>query len=412
MTARRVGIVIAAVAAAVIAVATLTPGTVAANPGSYDPRCRICGPLTGVDVIGNLLLFIPLGIGLAVAGVARSKVATIGAIASISIELMQIVIPGRDPSIIDVISNTLGAFTGAVFGAHWRLFVLPTKRESTVLAVGSGAVYIAIVAFVSWALGPSLPDTSWYLERAIGTKLRPTGHVIDARASNEPMIGDTLTNVPTVRRDLLDGKRVSVTAEIAPGSTQATSFIQILSTSLDDIVTIDRRHDDAAFFSRMRGSDVRLQRIGVRLPGFFTAASKPDTVKLSGARVGASLELEGERNGHTSSTSLALTPSLGWAFFVPMRDGITGSMAIAGFAWTVLLVLPFAYWAACAARMAPSALRWHLTRVVVVAAATGLVPILFSVGPGHWWEWIAGGVGLLLGQIVGLVQKPTREVGD
>ena len=66
------------VAMLAIAVATLMPAAVQANPGNYDPRCRMCGPLTGIDLLGNLLLFAPLGIGLAIAGVRRRTAVWLG----------------------------------------------------------------------------------------------------------------------------------------------------------------------------------------------------------------------------------------------------------------------------------------------------------------------------------------------
>ena len=397
------GRAITIVAALAIAVATLTPAAVQANPGNYDPRCRMCGPLTGVDLIGNLLLFVPLGVGLAIAGARRRTAVRIGAAFSLVVELLQlIVVPGRDPALTDLVANTLGTFVGVVVGGHWRTLIFPAQRASDRLALASGAAYLAVVMAVCWALGPSLPEGSWYLERGIGTRLRPSGQVLDARASNEPIIGDTMTSVPSVRRELLSGARVSVSAAVAPGPAQSTSLMQIITPSLDNIITIDRRGDDAAFFSRMRASDVRLQRVGVQLPGFF-ASSNGDTVRLAGARVGPRLEIAGERGGRASANALLLTPALGWALFVPVRAGLAGSAPDAGIAWTIALLLPFSYWAARSARLrAGAAARtpWHLTRLAVLGAGLGLVPLVMQIAPGRWWEWGAGLVGLVVGDLI------------
>ena len=84
------GRAISIVAALAIAVATLTPAAVQANPGNYDPRCRMCGPLTGVDLLGNFLLFAPLGIGLAIAGVRRRTAVWLGAALSLVVEVLQL----------------------------------------------------------------------------------------------------------------------------------------------------------------------------------------------------------------------------------------------------------------------------------------------------------------------------------
>ena len=120
---------------------------------------------------------------------------------------------------------------------------------------------------------------------------------------------------------------------------------------------------------------------------------------LRGARVGPTLEISGERNGRSSSSALLLTPGLGWAFSVPMRGGIRPGTMFADIAWTMLLLLPFAYWAACAAFSAP--LVWHLTRLGLLAIGVGVVPLIFGIGPSHWWEWLAGVVALLIGHFAG-----------
>jgi hypothetical protein len=388
------------VAALGIAVATLMPAAIQANPGNYDPRCRMCGPLTGIDLIANLLLFAPLGIGLVIAGMRRRTAVWLGAALSLVVELLQLtVVPGRDPALTDLVANTLGTFAGFAVGEHWRTLLFPSRRANDRLSLASAGAYLAMAAAVCWALGPSLPEGSWYLERGIGTRLRPSGQVIDARASNEPMVGDTMTSVPSVRRELLSGGRVSVTAAVAPGAGQATSLIQIITPSLDNIITIDRRGDDAAFFSRVRASNLRLQRVGVRLPGFF-ASSIGDTVHLSGARTGPRLEIAGARNGRSSANALLLTPAMGWALLIPVRGGLAGPTAYAGVAWTIALLLPFAYWAAWSARRRAGAAprtAWHLTRVLVLVAGIGLIPLAMQIAPGRWWEWLSGLVALLIG---------------
>ena len=72
-----------------------------------------------VDVLGNVLLFAPLG--LAVAGLlgarppaARLAVAAgVGLLLSVAIEGIQLLVPGRATDVDDVIFNALGALSGA-----------------------------------------------------------------------------------------------------------------------------------------------------------------------------------------------------------------------------------------------------------------------------------------------------------
>jgi glycopeptide antibiotics resistance protein len=65
------------------------------------------------ELLQNLILFIPLGIGLRLAGVPLLRAVFIGGLLSFSVEFMQQWVPGRDPSVGDIVCNT----TSTAFGA-------------------------------------------------------------------------------------------------------------------------------------------------------------------------------------------------------------------------------------------------------------------------------------------------------
>jgi hypothetical protein len=103
------------------------------------------------ELIQNLLLFIPLGLSLALAGVRPWRAITLGALLSFSVEFAQQWIPGRDPNVGDIICNTAGTAIGVALAwsrSHW--FFTPPRRSAwhalatAVLAVcvwlGTGAL--------------------------------------------------------------------------------------------------------------------------------------------------------------------------------------------------------------------------------------------------------------------------------
>jgi glycopeptide antibiotics resistance protein len=65
-------------------------------------------------VLGNVLLFLPLGAVLRLQGLRVRRVIVAGCVLSLAIELAQLAIPGRTTSTDDVLLNTAGAALGAV----------------------------------------------------------------------------------------------------------------------------------------------------------------------------------------------------------------------------------------------------------------------------------------------------------
>src|SRR6516225_6698847 len=75
-----------------------------------------------LDILLNVLLFVPFGFGLAarVKKIGTGRLATViltwaaGALLSYVIEFLQLFVPGRSSGWDDVVTNSLGAFVGAI----------------------------------------------------------------------------------------------------------------------------------------------------------------------------------------------------------------------------------------------------------------------------------------------------------
>lgn len=77
----------------------------------------------GVEAVANVLLFVPFGVLVALLlGARRWRVVVAGLVLSASIEITQrLALPGRVPSVQDVVLNTVGAALGwAALGAAVR----------------------------------------------------------------------------------------------------------------------------------------------------------------------------------------------------------------------------------------------------------------------------------------------------
>lgn len=86
------------------------------------------GPDRSIDVVTNLLLFLPLGVALG-GWLEQCRVRPARVIASVllagfsasyTLEIVQQFVPGRFSSLTDVAANTSGAVIGAIYYSLWR----------------------------------------------------------------------------------------------------------------------------------------------------------------------------------------------------------------------------------------------------------------------------------------------------
>src|SRR5687767_11690599 len=127
-----------AVMLAAIVFATLRPSPPPATP--LPMFCLVCGDLGGVDVVLNVILFIPLGAALVWSGMRWHRAALVCVAVSLGIESLQFtIVSGRDASLGDLLTNSVGGWLGAGLMRHWTVWLLPGKRAAGTLAVGAAA---------------------------------------------------------------------------------------------------------------------------------------------------------------------------------------------------------------------------------------------------------------------------------
>jgi VanZ like protein len=101
--------------------------------------CLVCGDYGGGDVVVNLLLFIPLALGLRLLGWSPAAVVATGAAISFTVEFLQLaLIPGRDASLSDLLTNTLGSGLGAVLGSKLTSLLRPARGRPLACHRGGG----------------------------------------------------------------------------------------------------------------------------------------------------------------------------------------------------------------------------------------------------------------------------------
>ncbi|MDQ6768389.1 MAG: VanZ family protein [Gemmatimonadota bacterium] len=115
------------------------------------------------DGILNLCLFTPFGLALGWKARSPAKVVFYGLLLSTSVELAQMWIPGRDPSLSDIVANTTGTAVGALIGLRHRFWLAPDARSSvslTALGVGAATLVMTLTAVLA------APEGSFAISRA------------------------------------------------------------------------------------------------------------------------------------------------------------------------------------------------------------------------------------------------------
>ena len=413
---------LAAISAGLIGIATLTPSTQMLEPG-IDPFCIVCGSVGGVDVVLNLLLFLPLGVGLALALVGPWRALMGMAAFTLAIECLQIlVVPGRDASLGDVLMNIIGGALGYAVGARVASLLTPSTALARTLAVVWGALWLGMQAVSSYSLTPRPPDATYFGQIAPtlgGGGLSPfEGQVLGASIDTSPILDGELSEGQSIRvRDALQVGAFVRAEAVSRGSPPLIAPIFRVADDEQREVLMVAQKTAALIFGVRTGADVlKLTPVRFRLHDVFPSASGPlaraDTIIIEArhARGYASLRSRSHSSGSRELT-LALHASEGWRLFLPLQTYVEGGSwsVLLSSAWIILLIFPLGYWISFVSeRQDPVGSRRVEGAAVVlfvVVLAVGLVgiPIAFGLDSGDAWEWVVTAAGALLGATFSLV---------
>jgi len=418
MTRLFVGRTLVIISAAAIAFATLTP-----NAGSprFDPLCVVCGELGGVDVVLNVLLFLPLGLGLALAG--GRPLGAIGGMfsASLTIELLQLfVIPGRDATIGDVLMNSMGGALGFAIGAHLESLVQPRGRAGVTLLLAWSVVWLVVQSIAAYSLAPALTRSRYY-----GQIAADLGETLSAFPGEvlKPMVGSVAIpdrELPDngVRELLLLPQGSLIQATVIPRGCPMTTagIVRIADADMREIALLAQDDADLVFGVRSGAEVLRLRPMRYRLRHVFGPGSNcvlvGDTILIQGRYTRTTVLVRAVARGRIAEDTIAPTVSQGWRLFLPMQTYIDSGRQGAALTamWLFILMMPAGYWGLYAARgFQLGNVPMNATAVVFVLAVMTIafvaVPGLFGVPSVRVWEWMAaiggaaaGATGAMLAQ--------------
>ncbi|MGH7529179.1 MAG: VanZ family protein [Gemmatimonadales bacterium] len=391
------------VAVAAILAATLLP-VAGAEPGVWH-SCIVCGDRGTADVLVNILLFLPLGAALAVAGVPLSRCVLGGALLSAGIEVAQFYVPGRDPSLGDVLANTLGSGLGVVLVSAAPRWVLPAGAQATRLSRTAACIGAALCYLTGWLLSPALPQLpylalwtpnlgrlEWYRGRVrevtLGDASLPAGPIANSAAVREQLLADR-------------GFSLRVRAIVGPRTDALGGLLVIDDERRREVLLLGPDRDDLVFRFRTRNValHLRLDTPDIRLSNALRSAKPGDTltVTVNGRRGRYSMTANSFR-----ADGLGYTVGSGWALLVYPNATPAWLKTLFDFAWIAALWTPAGFWA----RTRRDA--WW----IVGAVAVGLLgtPAVTPLMATPLLQWAAAGLGGLAGVVVRVAVSRARLV--
>jgi hypothetical protein len=375
------------------------------NPGQRPASvrtpllCLVCGEKGGADVALNLLLFVPLAVGLRLAGWRWRRIVAAGALLSFSIEALQYtVVSGRDASLSDLLTNTLGTAAGAAVAPYLGGLLLPAPGRASRLFAGWCLAWLGVLALTCWLHDPRGLRGRFTSEWAVGGIYAHTGRVLAVRLDG--LAVDTGARVPDGRalRRALDSGRVQLEVSATSGRPSADlSWLHAVRIGGTPVLGVAQYGRDAVFLVPARAQLLRLWPPTVQLINGFP--DRPGTpVRLEAGEASGRIWLRSTWGGRTREVAIGLSPALGWSPVLPWRFVLGKHIELLNVLWLAALTLPLGYWG-----------WWSPRRRLALAVISGLalaglalLPRLAGYPPLPWTEWL----GPLLGAGLGWAGAP------
>ncbi|HET8624181.1 MAG TPA: VanZ family protein [Gemmatimonadales bacterium] len=394
---------VTALALAGIAVVTLSPRPEQAETVALTPFwCLLCGDLGAVDVLLNVALFVPLGFGLRRAGRPVRQVGLLALGTSLTVELLQILVPGRDPSLSDLITNTAGGVMGGLLAEWVPLFLAPAPPLAGFLAAGWAVVWLIQSLLTAAIVTPALPpDWFWgQLAPDLAQFERFRGRVVSASAGPYPIRIRRLTATEAIRRGLLSGDPLVGVTTPGDHTIGLAPIVSIFDQHHREIALLGRWGDDLVYRLRTRAFDALLRPPAIRLTGAFGGRDS-SLVGVAGRYdpSGATFVVALEANGTRAERRVPLSAQWGWMLLVPFAYAYGPEGPIATAVWIFGWMVPLGFWGWRSGRLGAAA------GLGLLALGLGVVPRVFGLQGAAGGEWLAALAGFGLGALAG-VSRP------
>jgi hypothetical protein len=318
-------------------------------------------------VLQNIILFVPFGVTLALGrwSTAAVRLVALGTVLSFAVEFTQQWIPGRDPSLSDLIFNTLGTGLGVLMTRTASVWFTPPPESplGAWLSFATALVAAGVWLGTGWVLEPMLPPA-------------------DAIEAYTPDLGE--------HTDLYEGRVLSVTGRLGvtepvrialvpgpvPGRLAPLLVVDDGPWPAGTIVAVDRH--DLLLRNRSRSMYWGLDRPDLRARGALDDVAPGDTVIVTAWTQGKTFCLGRDTQ---QWCGLGFTMGDGWRLIFYPEHFPPAALALLNALWIAGWCLGIGWWA---------------RRHAATWTALGVVALTLLVGPG-----VVGLLATPLGEILG-----------
>jgi VanZ family protein len=390
---KQLGWLVAALGVVLVAGQTLVPQTKTIG-AALLPRFRVNGEgLAGIDILLNLLLFVPIGVGVRLTGCPRKQAVAIAATMSGVIEILQFsAVSGRDSSARDFLFNTLGAGIGVLLADGWKRLAFPSFVETRRLLAIAAAGWLLVVAAEAALLARSFPPTIWYGQWAPEEVYPATfsGRVLAVRLDDRDVPAGKLPD-PARVRSVLRQDRWNLIVEATSGrpTLNLGSVFSIFDAGQREMIVIGQQGIDLFVRYRTRAATVGLRTPSLGFPGVF-AVPPGEPIRISLAFDRGMISVTTDTPTKTEFRAEPVTPAWGWSLLSPFDGSIGPHARLWGWLWLASLLFPTGYWMG----RGIGALKAVTIGGFLILVGIGLTPLMFQLPPARPWEWIASTAGL------------------
>ena len=335
------------------------------------------------ELIANLILFIPLGVSLTLAGVKPLRVVAAGALLSFTVEFLQQWIPGRDPSVGDIVANSISTALGVLLVVAAPIWLFTPPRTSRWQALAT-----AIIAVLVW-YGTAVVVRQTFPPLPYSVLLTPdfnhlghyNGRVVDVKPGNARM-------------------DITVTAATEP-PIRTSPMIAIIGPRNEKVLLLSVDHTDLALRYYMPALRLTLEQPDLRLRGALRGIAPGDTFTAATWHDSTDICLQ---LNTTRACGLGYTIGDGWKLIYYPEERPPWQLGLINTLWCAGCVTFVGFWSVRGRRRTlEDGERAAMGRIAIAIAILGsvFVPIVTELNATTLNEFLGVIGGILFGRWLG-----------